>query len=272
MNKIARVVVIMSLALCANARAANSFSNDITDLWWNADESGWGVNVIQQSNVLFATFFVYDQNGQPHWYVASDLEGASVPTDRPYEFVGRLYETTGPVFSAGSFNASSVTRRDVGSVTFEFIPPSNANLTYSVDGVTVSKHVVRQTWASNDMSGKYFGGRFTIKSPFNATTCSPKTGLQVFDDVTVTQSGSSFSMTAVAGAAPPSELCRYTGTYAQAGHMGGVQGVYSCDSGVSGTFTMTEVEVGVNGFSGSYDAADQANCHVYGNFQAVRTN
>ncbi|HET9579037.1 MAG TPA: hypothetical protein VFP44_14485 [Usitatibacter sp.] len=259
-------------AVAGTAGAAMSFSNDVTDLWWNADESGWGVNIIQQSNILFATFFVYDQNGQPHWFVASDLEGASVPTDIPYRFTGRLYETTGPAFSAAAFSASAVTRRDAGPATFEFFPPNTGRLTYSVDGVTVTKNLNRQTWAANDMSGKYFGGRMTIKSPFNAATCSPSTGLQVFDDITITHSGTSFTMTAVAGAAPPSELCNYTGTYSQAGHMGRVEGAYSCQSGVSGSFTLGEVEIGTNGFSAFYDASDQAGCRGYGNFSAVRTN
>jgi hypothetical protein len=33
-------------------------------IWWNASESGWGLNVAQQGNVLFATWFTYDTSGR----------------------------------------------------------------------------------------------------------------------------------------------------------------------------------------------------------------
>lgn len=45
---------------------------DVTGLWYNPNESGWGMNVIQQSSTLFITMFVYGTDGRPTWYVASD--------------------------------------------------------------------------------------------------------------------------------------------------------------------------------------------------------
>jgi hypothetical protein len=203
------------------------------------------------------------------------METAGAPTDQPYIFRGRLYETTGPAFSEASFAASTVTRRDVGPIEFMFVPPFNGHLTYTVDGVTVDKTVQRQTWRANDLTGEYYGGTFTAKSPFStASTCTPKVGMQVFNDITVTQSGSSVSITAVSGGAPPDELCRYTGTLTQEGHMGRIAGAYSCNNGASGTFTLDEVEAGVTGISARYGAT-LANCPaleaVFGNFAAVRT-
>src|SRR5215831_3630119 len=32
---------------------------NFSDLWWNPAESGWGVNLQQQGNILFATWFTY---------------------------------------------------------------------------------------------------------------------------------------------------------------------------------------------------------------------
>src|SRR5205814_2240827 len=39
------------------------------DLWWAAGgvESGWGVNVTQQGETLFATWFTYGSDGAPLW-------------------------------------------------------------------------------------------------------------------------------------------------------------------------------------------------------------
>src|SRR4029077_19170889 len=40
-----------------------------TALWWNAAESGWGINVNHQGNIVFATLFTYDDSGAPLWLV-----------------------------------------------------------------------------------------------------------------------------------------------------------------------------------------------------------
>ncbi len=39
------------------------------DLWWAAGgaESGWGINLTHQGDVLFATWFTYDSDGTPLW-------------------------------------------------------------------------------------------------------------------------------------------------------------------------------------------------------------
>jgi len=50
--------------------SATTFSIDYTDLWYIPTESGWGLNVIQQGNVMFATLFVYGTDNTPRWYVA----------------------------------------------------------------------------------------------------------------------------------------------------------------------------------------------------------
>jgi hypothetical protein len=272
-NRRRAAVAALSLAagMSTQAPAANSFSNDVTDLWWNPNESGWGVNFVQQSNILFATLFVYDQGGQPHWYAASDMQAGNAPTDQPYVFSGPLYETTGPAFSAATFNTGAVTVRQVGSMSFQFVPGAMGTLSYTIDGTTVSKQVTRQTWRVNSLAGTYSGGRFAVNAPGSPSTCSIGTGLQEFDSITISHSGSSFSMTAVKGAAPPEELCRYAGTYAQSGHMGSVAGSFSCQTGASGTFTLNELEGGTNNFSGLYDAT-ASGCRVYGNFFGIRTN
>jgi hypothetical protein len=95
-------------------------------------------------------------------------------------------------------------------------------------------------------------------------------GTQVFDTIDLSHLGGSFAMTATHGS-PIDELCRYTGSYVQAGHMGSVDGVYSCNSGASGTFTLRQVEGGRHGFFAAYAATDRT-CSVVGNFSAVRRN
>jgi len=36
-------------------------------------EDGWGMNIAQQGDTLFATVFVYGSDRRPTWYVASSI-------------------------------------------------------------------------------------------------------------------------------------------------------------------------------------------------------
>src|SRR5205085_6615179 len=67
-------LLCLGLAVALDAGAA-TFSTDASDLWYASpaeSESGWGVNVSQQGNVLFLTMFVYGSGSQPTWLVGSN--------------------------------------------------------------------------------------------------------------------------------------------------------------------------------------------------------
>ncbi len=49
--------------LRAHDREPRASATNYQDLWWNAAEGGWGVNVTHQDNTLFATLFTYDETG-----------------------------------------------------------------------------------------------------------------------------------------------------------------------------------------------------------------
>jgi hypothetical protein len=261
--RIPALLFCCSLLLPSAALAATPFSPDASDLWWNPDESGWGINLAQQGNVIFATLYVYGADGRAHWFVSPDMEAQQVPSDRPYNFTGSLYETTGPVFSA-PFNASAVTRRIVGTIAFDYAAPTTGRLTYSVDGVSVTKSVRRQTWRPNDMAGNYRGYRMT--KPFNCAG-APNVTTQTPFDVTITQIGN--SVTIAQHDNVPN--CTFSGTYSQEGRMGAVAGTSSCTDGASAPFSITEVEVGVHGFLARFSGSDRG-CLVYGHLGGVRTD
>ena len=64
-----QIFAILAFAFAMNAHASTNTS-EITDMWFVAAESGWGVNIILQNGVAFATFFVRDTNHNPVWYTA----------------------------------------------------------------------------------------------------------------------------------------------------------------------------------------------------------
>jgi len=114
-------------------------------LWWNApagSESGWGINLAHQGDVIFATWLTYDLGGQPWWL---SMAAANVGGNT---FAGTLYETTGPAFNALPFDPGRVTRRAVGTGTLTFADAHSGAFAYVVNGVGQTKTIARQVFAS----------------------------------------------------------------------------------------------------------------------------
>jgi hypothetical protein len=114
--------------------AKTSFSTDSSDLWWNPNESGWGMQLVQQAEFIFATLFIYGADGKPTWATAQ-LTPIGTPS-----WSGPVYVTSGPWFG-GTFNPASVTVRQAGSMTFTASSVTAGTVTYSIDGVTVTKQI-----------------------------------------------------------------------------------------------------------------------------------
>jgi hypothetical protein len=112
---------------------------DYTDLWWNSSESGWGMAIAQQYAVMFLAWYVYNNAGQPVWYVASNC----AVTASGNGCAGTLYRTTGPAFGP-TFNPMQVQPFAVGSATLSFSDGNNGTLSYTVDGVSATKTITRQ--------------------------------------------------------------------------------------------------------------------------------
>jgi hypothetical protein len=131
-------------AACKPSLGDRSSLANYQDLWWNADESGWGINVTHQDDTIFATLFTYDTNGQDLWLVAS-----AVVRQGDGSYQGDLFRTTGSRFNAAPFlpiSGANITR--VGTLKLEFSDGNHGRLTYSVNGVAVSKAITRQVFAS----------------------------------------------------------------------------------------------------------------------------
>ena len=116
------------------------------DLWWRspaASESGWGLNIAHQGDIVFATWFTYGANGNGVWYVLPDAARSA-----PRTYSGLLYRTTGPAFDAMPWNGAAVRVTPVGSATLAFADADNGTFTYTVDGRTFSKAITRQVYAA----------------------------------------------------------------------------------------------------------------------------
>jgi hypothetical protein len=211
---------------------AASFSNDQSDLWWNPNENGWGIQFVQRGSTIFATMFVYDANGNPTWYTAT-MEGS-----RPngvLTFTGDLYATTGSWFGAVPYLPAKLTLAKVGAMTWQKTSGDPGTLTYSVNGVNVTKSLTRQPIRNDDYTGPYIGGLHLVAS--GCTDPARNGPTNAGESLAITQNGATISLRLFEFG------CTLSGTYSQNGQFGTASGNYTCTNGDLGTFDMSNMNV-----------------------------
>lgn len=245
-------------ALCTFPARAVTGSTDYTGLWYNAGESGWGMNVIQQEQILFVTLFIYGATSQPTWFVASGatFTGAS-GGDRTY--TGPLYATTGTPFSTNPFNSSATTVAQVGTITFVGKADGTATVSYTANGSTVNKTVVRQTWAQPNFTlntaTPYAGAQSGVNSGCTAASNNGPFS-STYSQIALYINGSTMRLEVTT---PPTDagLCIFQGNnYVQEGRYGKATLTGTCSAFPASTPQMQmvarEVEVASNTFSFKY--------------------
>jgi hypothetical protein len=270
MTSMLRRFAAASIALLAFAfpASATTFSVDYTDLWYNPAESGWGVNISQQGNTFFATLFVYGPDSTPRWYVGPEINASSTTA-----FAGALYRSTGPYFGAAWTGVGAPIV--VGNMSFVFNTPVSGTLQYSVDGVTVTKQIQRQTFRGNNLAGNYLGGLTA-----QGTSCGGGVSngpILIFDTMTVTHNTTNQAMSIqvrfFTGTQGVSSQCTFAGQYSQNGKLGSLSGNWSCTFGANpgntGTFNISELDMTQRGWNGRFSGSDQY-CQYTGNFGGVR--
>jgi len=263
----ATAIVALFIMFFASSVRATTATVNYNDLWWDPNESGWGVNVAQQGSTLFLTFFIYGADSKPTWVTGQLSKTGQSILGQPI-FTGDTVVTTGPYYG-GPFNESSVTRRRAGTASFSPADAVSGTLTYTIDGVSVSKAVVRQTLVNDDLSGNYLGVSYRIWDcpPDNvAVTTSATQG-------TIRQSGTQFQYEETENG---ENACTWTGTWTQQGVLGRVDGTVSCIDGTNGTFAMSEVASSWLSVSGRVSAnvminrPPMASCTLAGTFSLLR--
>lgn len=111
-----------------------------SDIWWNDKESGWGINLNHQGDTVFAALYTYDNDRTPLWLVMSN---GNKQADGSY--AGDLFRTSNAAFNANPWRQPTTTR--VGSMRIVFDTQTTATLTYSVNGVNVTKSITRFAFA-----------------------------------------------------------------------------------------------------------------------------
>jgi hypothetical protein len=127
---------------------------NVEGTWWNAPagtESGWGLTLAHQDDVIFAAWYTYDAGGNARWV---SMTANRIGTNA---YSGTLYQTTGPALDARPFDPARVQRIPVGDATLRFSDTGTGTFDYTYDGVTQSKPITRL--AFGQMPTCTFGGQ-----------------------------------------------------------------------------------------------------------------
>jgi hypothetical protein len=253
-------ILFVSIASLTTVPARASLGTNFSDQWWNPNESGWGASVLQQYDTLFIDLFVYDQGTRPTWFTAAAF---FQPDSGRSLFVGDLYVSTSGPWFAGFFNPSAVMQRKVGTIQFDASSTDFATLTYTVDGVVITKAVQRQLWTYEDFTGSYYGGFV-----YDQSDCVNPSDNGHVEELGAFQISHPIDNTFTLTLQSQFGSCTAAGNYSQLGHMGTVDASYSCTYGVTGTMTLYELERTGPGMTGRF-VADNNLCFAAGTLGGV---
>lgn len=258
-------LVAFWLAVLALASPAfgTAFSTDNSDLYIATNEDGWGVELVQRADVIFATVYTYDAQHLPIFYTAT-LFFAGTNASGNAIWTGDTYVTQGSWFGA-PFDHSQLVYRKVGTMTYitQFI--ESGALTFTVDGVTVSKQINRLTFRLDNYAGTYLGVYRLV-----ASGCADPSNNGTFyfpSAFTVTQAANALSIVANDS---QGGTCTFSGDYTQSGQFGQTRGSFTCASGINGGHLIFEMNVTPGDFRGRILGSDNLGCTLNGNLSGIR--
>lgn len=276
MIKQVAAAVALSLSLVPLAQGQSTvpstvFTQNVSDIWWNPSESGWGIQLNQTGNVVFATLYVYGQNSQPTWFTAilyaqgtTNGQGQSLNNG---VYTGTVYSTTGPYFGLQAFNPASVTTTAVGTMTLQIEANGMALLTYTINGVTVNKTIQRQTLVNANLTGTFQAfSTLTASNCTNAANNGTVIGSSTF---TVTDTGNGTNQ--IVWTDPNGGACTFNGLQTQNGAFSSFNGAtFSCSNGNTGTLNFSNLSTSNGMFSGTVSGGTNANgCTLSGAFSGL---
>ena len=190
--------------------AAPAWGSDVTDIWWNAAESGWGLTLAQHGNNVFGVWFTYDANGQPLFVVMPGVTFSGADS-----FSGPLYTTRGPYYG-GAFDPTRVTVTSAGNATIDvqtILGRKRLRFRPVVFGSAVDKQVERQPFGNSPEPPPTTNHTLTVGFGGNGTgrvTSSPA-GIDCPGQCSASYAqGTSVTLTATPGAT--SRFTSFTGT------------------------------------------------------------
>jgi len=181
---IVQLLLVSPLSFAATYVIDTSANAPITGLWWNVDESGWGVTLTQQVDIIFVTIFTYDQNGLPIWYVASNCSVSGPGCS------GELYFVEGGSSLTEPWDDSELEVKSVGNIEFVFSDDDNGRLVFEIEGTSGSKDIIRQVFSPSSHHARFSSLWWNANESGWGTTVIQQSDISFITSFTFDQYGS----------------------------------------------------------------------------------
>jgi hypothetical protein len=255
---------IVVVAVIFSALALPSHAASYQDIWYTPGEEGWGLNITQQGDVLFASWFVQGQDQAPTWFsAAASKTGANT-------YSGSLNITRGAWFG-GAWNPAAVSTTATGTATFTFNDKKSLRLVYSSGGTTVTKTLTRFTFAAQNLSGDFYGAE--LGTPTNCTNNGKYFAFSLFSiaaSFAPNSNGGPIKITQETAGATGSTFCTLSGNFVQYGTAIEASGNYTCTTGTSGTWRATDGQFSDEAFSMKV-VANSGSCQIDATYTGARS-
>lgn len=110
------------------------------DIWWNPSEPGWGLNIVQQDDIIVAGLYTFDATGRNMWLLMQP--GLRQSSTNSIAYQGDLNRFNGPVFNSSPW-PSTVTSLKVGTMRIDFTDGNRGTMVYTINGTSVTKQIQR---------------------------------------------------------------------------------------------------------------------------------
>jgi hypothetical protein len=147
----AKSLVAIGAAALAMAATPALADTDYTDHWQDPAQTGWGVALTQGTNVIYTEIFHYNAGHQPTWF------GGTIYRVADGHYTGTLYTIAGDYYGHFPYDPTLFTATTAGTMDFQASDPSHAQFSFTINGVTVTRSLVRLTLDGLSLSGAYFG-------------------------------------------------------------------------------------------------------------------
>jgi hypothetical protein len=261
LSRLRTVAFAVGVAFAGGAHASATLTN-FSDLWWMPSQSGWGLNVAQQDDLMYLTFYVFGRDSQPTWYTALVVhQGTQANGDEL--FAGPMFRSTGPSH-AGPYDPALVQTASVGQAQFRATSTTTASLSYQINDVngpiSTTRAIERFQLREDNLGGRYLGGTSDVTSH-----CQPAA-----NNGFVSEESGPFTVVHVGTLVEiRGPRCTYVGHRQQTGQVSRIEADYSCSDGAHGQVVFFDVRVEPGGLSGRY-AGNGSSCDFSGNIGLAR--
>lgn len=139
-------LMLVLCCLLGFARPSQAQATDpvnLTAIWFDPSEAGYGVNVVHQGSILFVAWYTYGADGQVLWLLAAATRQADG------RYVGPIDTFDGQPFNQiNNAQAWTATSR-LGEARLQLQPDGKLDFGYTVNGITQSKRLEKLAFVAD---------------------------------------------------------------------------------------------------------------------------